>query len=95
MDKMLLKKWLKCGYIETKRIFPTKNGTPQGSAISPVICNMVLDGLEEKLFAKYHKTEIKGKAYFPKVNFVRFADDFIVTGENSEILENGVKPHMH
>ncbi len=92
MDKMLLKKWLKCGYIEIKRLFPTKNGTPQGSAISPVICNMVLDGLEEKLLEKYHKTKIKGKAYFPKVNFVRFADDFIVTGENPEILENGVKP---
>lgn len=44
------------------------------------------------VLSKYHKTKIKGKAYFPKVNFVRFADDFIVTGENPEILENGVKP---
>lgn len=50
MDKMLLRKWLKCGYIETKRLFPTKNGTPQGSAISPVICNMVLDGIIDEGF---------------------------------------------
>ena len=92
LDKKILKKWLRSGYIETKRLFPTEKGTPQGSPISPTICNMVLDGLEHKLLEKYHKTKIKGKAYFPKVNFVRYADDFIVTGESKGILENGVLP---
>ena len=53
---------------------------------------MVLDGLETKLKAKYHKTKINGKAYFPKVNFIRYADDFIITGETKELLENGVLP---
>lgn len=92
LDKEILRKWLKCGYIETGKLFPTEQGSPQGSAISPVICNMVLDGLETKLKAKYHKTKIKGKAYFPKVNFIRYADDFIITGETKELLENGVLP---
>ena len=85
-DKKILKKWLKSGFIETKRLFPTDKGTPQGSPISPIICNMVLDGLEYKILEKYHKTKKQGKAYFPKVNFVRYADDFIVTGETKEIL---------
>ena len=53
---------------------------------------MVLDGLEVQIKKKYHKTKVNGKAYFPKVNFVRYADDFIVTGESREILENGVLP---
>ena len=92
MDKAILGMWLKCGYIETKRLFPTVSGAPQGSPISPIICNMVLDGLEKKLLEKYHKTKRNGKAYFPKVNFVRYADDFIVTGESKEILESGVMP---
>ena len=48
--------------------------------------------LKAKGLLKYHKTKVNGKAYFPKVNFVRYADDFIVTGENREILENGVLP---
>ena len=82
LDKEILRKWLKCGYIETGKLFPTKQGSPQGSAISPVICNMVLDGLEAKLKAKYHKTKIKGKAYFPKVNFIRYADDFKIFCRN-------------
>ena len=92
LDKKLLKKWLRSGYIETKRLFPTEKGTAQGSPISPTICNMVLDGLEGALLEKYHKTKKQGKAYFPKVNFVRYADDFIVTGESKELLEEGVLP---
>ena len=92
MDRDILRKWLKSGYIETGRLFPTELGSPQGSAISPTICNMVLDGLEAKLKEKYHKKTIKGKPYSPKVNYIRYADDFIVTGESKELLENGVLP---
>ena len=33
LDKKLLKKWLRSGYIETKRLFPTAKGTAQGSPI--------------------------------------------------------------
>lgn len=92
MDKDILRKWLKSGYIETGKLFPTDLGSPQGSAISPTICNMVLDGLEAKIKEKYHKTKSNGKSYFPKVNFIRYADDFIVTGESRKLLENGVLP---
>ena len=53
---------------------------------------MVLDGLEIQIRKKYHKTKRDGKAYFPKVNFIRYADDFIVTGESRELLEAGVLP---
>ena len=72
MDKDILRKWLKSGYVETGRLFPTDHGSPQGSAISPTICNMVLDGLEIQIKKKYHKTKRDGKAYFPKVNFIRY-----------------------
>lgn len=48
--------------------------------------------LEAQIKKKYHKTKVNGKEYFPKVNFVRYADDFIVTGKSKEILENGVLP---
>lgn len=92
MDKEILRKWLKSGYVETGRLFPTNLGSPQGSAISPTICNMVLDGLEMQIRKKYHKTKRNGKAYFPKVNFIRYADDFVVTGESRELLEQGVLP---
>lgn len=92
LDKNILQKWLKCGFIETKKLFPTEAGTPQGGSISPTICNMVLDGLEKTILVKYHRKWTNGKDYYPKVNFVRYADDFIVTGESKELLEDGILP---
>lgn len=58
MDRDILRKWLKSGYVETGRLFPTDLGSPQGSAISPTICNMVLDGLEVRLGR--NTTKLKG-----------------------------------
>ena len=46
MDRKILEKWLKAGYMEGKRLYPTEEGTPQGGIISPVLANLVLDGLE-------------------------------------------------
>jgi retron-type reverse transcriptase len=70
---MWVKKWLKSGYIKNKRLFPTKKGTPQGGAISPMIMNMVLDGLETEINNKFPRWKRQ------KVNFIRYADDFVIT----------------
>ena len=34
MDTQILEKWLKCGYVETRKLFPTDEGAPQGGIIS-------------------------------------------------------------
>ena len=47
---------------QTGKLFPTDLGSPQGSSISPTICNMVLDGLEAQIKKKYHKRKVNGKA---------------------------------
>src|SRR5258707_2499487 len=90
MEKAILRKWLKSGYMEKNILYPTEEGTPQGGIISPVLANMTLDGLERRLRERYPKTTIKGIA--AKVNFVRYADDFIVTAASQELLEHEVKP---
>lgn len=80
MDKGLLRKLLKCGYVENGVLFTTDKGMPQGGPLSPVLCNMTLNGLEPMLQARY--PEGSG------VHFVRYADDFIVTGTTRELLED-------
>jgi RNA-directed DNA polymerase len=90
MEKAILRKWLKSGYMEENVLHPTEEGTPQGGIISPVLANMTLDGLERSLRECYPKTTIKGIA--AKVNFVRYADDFIVTAASKELLEQEIKP---
>jgi RNA-directed DNA polymerase len=92
MDKIILNKWLKSGYISEKTLFPTEEGTPQGGIISPTLANMTLDGIQQILDEKYKRKWIKTKMYNPKVNLVRYADDFIITAESKEILELGIKP---
>jgi RNA-directed DNA polymerase len=89
MDKGILRKWLKAGYIETGRLFPTQAGTPQGGIISPVLANMALDGLQKELETLF--TTVR-QARAAKVNLVRYADDFIITGSSRELLENEVQP---
>lgn len=84
LDKAVLGQWLKAGYVDKKVLFPTERGTPQGGIASPTLATMVLDGLEGLL-----------KERFPQgsnVHFVRFADDWIVTGRSKELLERQVLP---
>src|SRR5436305_3039966 len=89
MEKAMLKKWLKAGYIDKGILYPTKEGTPQGGIISPVIANMTLDGLERRLREVFPlESRREGRRYSPKVNLIRFADDFVITGSSNEQLEN-------
>ena len=101
MDKRILRQWLKCGYMENDRKYFNEAGTPQGGIISPVIANMVLDGMEAMLNAKYKKVHHNTKtgkirwespAKGKQINLIRYADDFIITGSSKEVLENEVKP---
>ncbi|EEJ9027508.1 group II intron reverse transcriptase/maturase, partial [Salmonella enterica subsp. enterica] len=93
MDRKILHKWLKAGYIANRQLFPTEAGTPQGGIISPVLANITLDGLEPLLRTHFgRKFRFQGRTCSHKVNFVRYADDFIITGNSREQLEQDVKP---
>ena len=84
MDKVVLHKWLMAGYVENGIQYPTRKGVPQGGIISPTLSNLVLDGLEEAVHCAV--------PYRSRVNFIRYADDFIITGKSRTILEDAVRP---
>lgn len=85
MDKKILKAWLEAGYVEEGQRFPTKEGTPQGGIISPLLANMTLDGLEKTIYGPNKRNR-------QLVNVIRFADDFVATGRTKELLENEALP---
>jgi RNA-directed DNA polymerase len=92
-DTTVLRKWLKSGYFEGGNLHATDSGTPQGGVISPVLANLTLDGLEERLRSLFPRSgpgSTNGRA--AQVHLIRYADDFIVTGHSREILEREVKP---
>lgn len=93
-DKVILKKWLKCGVIFKGELFKTEEGTMQGGIISPTLANMTLDGIQPILAQKYKRICRKGKHYSPMVNLVRYADDFIITSAEKEVLEREIKPML-
>lgn len=84
MDRFMLRQWLNAGYFEEGTLYPTKAGTPQGGIISPLLANMTLDGLEAAVKAV--------TPYRSKVNVIRYADDFVITGKTKELLEDTIKP---
>jgi RNA-directed DNA polymerase len=87
MDRAILQKWLKSGFVEKGNWFPTKAGTPQGGIISPTLANMTLDGIEAELEKHYGAKTNPIKRSQTKINFIRYADDFVITGTTKETLE--------
>jgi len=61
----LIRKYLRCGILSGGLISHRTKGTPQGSPLSPLLSNIVLDELDKELEKRGHC-------------FVRYADDFSI-----------------
>jgi len=61
----LIRKYLQCGILSGGLISQRLKGTPQGSPLSPLLSNIVLDELDKELEKRGHC-------------FVRYADDFSI-----------------
>ena len=67
----LVEQFLKAGVMEDGVFLPTRQGTPQGGVISPLLANIALNQLDWTLHNQgYH--------------FVRYADDFVVLCQTPE-----------
>jgi RNA-directed DNA polymerase len=91
MEKTILGKWLKAGYIEKQMFYPTQGGTPQGGIISPTLANMALDGLENVLADKFGPKNSYRRSK-SGVHLIRYADDMVIIGRTKETLTLEVLP---
>ena len=69
---LLIKRFLKAGYIDAGEFVLTTQGTPQGGNLSPMLANIFLHYVLDLWFEKRTKLKTKGAC-----NIVRYADDFI------------------
>ena len=81
-----IKAWLKSGVMDGQQLFPTKEGTPQGGCISPLLANIALHGLESYIKKTFPKMSHTGRdtwfhkkgTEFKSPDVIRYADDFVV-----------------
>jgi len=82
-----LKAWLKAGYCDQGSLFPTNDGTPQGGVISPLLANIALHGMENRIM-QYSDTLKGGKAKNRKaLSLIRYADDFVIIHEDLNVVK--------
>jgi RNA-directed DNA polymerase len=89
MDKEILRKFLKAGFMENSQLYPTNEGTPQGGVISPTLAVMALSGLEPLLVSTRQRQRRK-----EKIHMIAYADDFVVTASSKELIEEKVIPTL-
>jgi RNA-directed DNA polymerase len=77
-----IKSWLKSGVLDQGEIFPTKEGTPQGGVISPLLANIALHGMEERVkqFVGNSMTQRN------EISLIRYADDFVIIHKDIEVV---------
>ena len=83
-----IRAWLKAGILDGgKTIFPTE-GSPQGGVISPLLANIALHGMENKV--KEYAATWKGKKRTNtlSLSLIRYADDFLILHKDLNVIKN-------
>ena len=82
-----IKAWVKAGYMDGNKLFSTSEGTPQGGVISPLLANIALHGMEERV--KQYAETLKGskRENRKSISLIRYADDFVILHEDITVVQ--------
>ncbi|NET64460.1 MAG: group II intron reverse transcriptase/maturase [Moorea sp. SIO1G6] len=85
--RRLIKSWLKAGVMDKGIFSTTEKGTPQGGVISPLLANIALHGMEERI--KQFAETMKGNKSKNRraLSLIRYADDFVIMHKDQTVVE--------
>ncbi len=86
--------WLKAGVMDNMQYFDTSKGTPQGGVISPLLANIALHGMEERIKQFAETLSLKdnrGKEQSKhnkrqRLSLIRYADDFVILHKDITVV---------
>jgi RNA-directed DNA polymerase len=85
--RRLIGGWLKAGVWQGEHLFPTREGTPQGGVLSPLLANIALHGMETALRDAYpERKTVNGCQVRWKPIPIRYADDFVVCHPDRQVI---------
>jgi RNA-directed DNA polymerase len=84
--KQQIKAWLKNGVLDNEIFYDTNEGTPQGGVVSPLLANIALHGMENRI--KEFARTLKGcKSDNEKsLSLIRYADDFVIMHHDINVV---------
>ena len=74
----VIRQWLDCGYIEDGQHRQSKQGTPQGGVISPLLANIYLNPVDQA-FERRGLGSIENGS----IHLIRYADDMIILAQRN------------
>jgi len=85
--RRVIKAWLQAGVLDGETLFPTREGTPQGGVVSPLLANVALHGLEWEIESHFPALKRVGEVTTTwKPTVVRYADDFVVLHRDEGVV---------
>ncbi|HEY9691705.1 MAG TPA: group II intron reverse transcriptase/maturase [Oculatellaceae cyanobacterium] len=85
--KRQIKSWLLSGVMDGKQMFPTSEGTPQGGVISPLLANIALHGMEERIKQVANTLPGNKRDNRQALSLIRYADDFVILHEDITVVQ--------
>lgn len=80
--RRVIGKWLKAGVMSEGVVTHSREGTPQGGVISPILANVYLHDALDRWFEEEVRPKLRGRAFM-----VRYADDAVLVFANREEAE--------
>jgi RNA-directed DNA polymerase len=82
-----IKAWLKAGWVFEGKREKSDVGTPQGGVISPLLANIALHGMENRITQLANSLKGDKSKNRTSLTFVRYADDFVCLHPNREVID--------